>query len=163
MILVLMGVSGSGKSTVGEALARSLKWPFLEGDDDHPSANREKMARGIPLTEEDRRPWLDRLGARIESVVKLEGAAVVACSALRRGYRDRLSRFAGEEGIRFVLLDGPEALIRERLQRRKGHFAGTELLESQRATLERPSDALEVGIEPSVSEIVAQIRTGLSI
>ncbi len=131
-----MGVSGCGKSTVGAALARRLGVPFLDGDDFHPEANVRKMAGGTPLTDADRRPWLERLGGLLE---EHPGGCVLACSALKRAYRDQL-RGAGPVG--FVHLDGDPVLLRGRLARRArdgGHFMPPELLDSQLAELESPA------------------------
>lgn len=133
-----MGVSGAGKSVVGAALARALGAAFVDGDDVHPPRNLEKMARGIPLTDADRAGWLAALAARIaESRVERRGL-VVACSALKRAYRDVLRSGAPE--LRFVHLTGPRALIAERLIGRRGHFMPASLLDTQFATLEPPGD-----------------------
>jgi gluconokinase len=135
--VILMGVSGSGKTTVGEALARRLHLPFIEADALHPKTNVDKMAAGIPLTDADRWPWLDVVGAKLEHV-RLEGEGVIAtCSALKRAYRDRLR--ANVEGpIQFVLLDSPRHVLAARMASRRGHFMPASLLDSQLATLERP-------------------------
>jgi gluconokinase len=134
MIVVMMGVSGSGKSSVGMALARRMGWPFAEGDDLHPTANRAKMAAGIPLTDEDRAPWLDRIADWVHAQAGAGG--VVSCSALRRAYRDRLRQ--ADPDLRFVLIDPGRAELERRLGQRKGHFMPASLLDSQLATLERP-------------------------
>ena len=134
MIAVVMGVSGSGKTTVGRRIAERLGWEFVEGDDLHPEANRRKMAAGAPLTDEDRRPWLDRIAARMRRGDREDRSLVVACSALRRSYRDRL-RACGAD-VRFLHLTGAPALLRDRLERREGHFMPAGLLDSQLATLE---------------------------
>ncbi|MCS0499427.1 gluconokinase [Protaetiibacter mangrovi] len=128
--VVVMGVSGSGKSTVGALLAGRLGWVFVDGDELHPSANVAKMAAGIPLDDDDRWPWLDAVGERLAA-----GPVVVACSALRRAYRDRLR--AAAPGVRFVLLDGTRELLAARMSSRH-HFMPETLLDSQLATLERP-------------------------
>jgi gluconokinase len=136
--VVLMGVSGSGKTTVGLALASRLGMPFIEADDLHPQSNREKMAAGIPLTDEDRWPWLDAMGDRMESV-RREGHGVIAtCSALKRIYRDRL-RAKVNGPLLFVLLDSPREVLAARMTSRKGHFMPPALLTSQLATLEKPA------------------------
>jgi gluconokinase len=160
-----MGVSGSGKSTVGGALAARLNIPFIEADDLHPKSNREKMTAGIPLTDDDRWPWLEAVGSRMEEV-RLEGHGVVAtCSALKRVYRDRLrAKVAGP--LVFVLLDSPKTVIAGRMGRRKGHFMPAALLDSQLATLERPQagePAMIVmdGTRP-VSELVDGIAAALA-
>jgi gluconokinase len=142
--VVLMGVSGSGKTTVGLALAGRLGMPFIEADDLHPKSNREKMAAGIPLTDDDRWPWLDAMGERMESV-RREGHGVIStCSALKRIYRDRLrAKVTGP--LLFVLLDSPRAVLAARMASRKGHFMPPALLTSQLATLEKPA-ADETGV-----------------
>ena len=132
--IVAMGVSASGKSSLGEALAEALGCPFLEGDDEHPPANVAKMKAGIPLTDEDRAPWLARIAAWLGDH---DGCwAVASCSALRRAYRDRLR--AGAPHVAFVLMDVDRDTLAERLRGRPGHFMPPELLDSQLATLERP-------------------------
>jgi len=149
MIVVVMGVSGSGKSTVGEALASVLHWPFLDADDFHPQANVAKMARGEPLTDDDRWPWLDRLAAELAA---RGGNAVLACSALRAAYRERLSR-AGD--VRFVHLHGDRDTIAARLASRQHRYMPATLLDSQFATLETPVDALALDVHDPVD---AQVR-----
>ena len=135
--IVVMGVSGSGKSTLASLLAERLGCPFLEGDSFHSAANVAKMRGGEPLTDADRWPWLDQLGAAIGDAVKREGAAVAACSALKHVYRDRLRTAIGA-ATAFVLLEvGREELIR-RLDNRLGHYMPASLIDSQLATLERP-------------------------
>jgi gluconokinase len=135
--VIVMGVSGSGKSTLGTLLAGALDCPFLEGDDYHDAAAIEKMRNGIPLTDADRWPWLDRLGHAIAAAVAADGIAVAACSALRRAYRARL-RAAIRVPTRFVLLDNSREEILHRLVNRPGHYMPASLLDSQFATLERP-------------------------
>ena len=134
MIVVVMGVCGSGKTTVGRLLARRMGWIFIEGDDLHPETNRRKMAAGTPLTDEDRWPWLDRIVREMRRIDGEGGSMVVACSALRRVYRDRLRGWGAD--VRFLHLTGPPALLRDRTKRREGHFMPTGLLDSQLATLE---------------------------
>jgi gluconokinase len=153
MIVVLMGVSGSGKSTIGAALAAALGWPLIEGDDLHPPANVAKMASGIPLTDEDRWPWLDRIVVELRRIIASEGNAVLACSALKQSYRDRLAQ-AGD--IRFVYLRGDRQTIAARLAARRHRFMPATLLDSQFAALEAPDDAIDVDIRASVD---AQVRT----
>lgn len=133
-----MGVSGSGKSVIGAALAIELGVDFVEGDEYHPSENVERMAAGIPLTDDDRAGWLRSLGARIHEAKEAGSGLVVACSALKRSYRDVLRAGAGPE-LRFVFLRGARALIAERLAGRRGHYMPASLLDSQLATLEEPS------------------------
>ena len=151
--VVVMGVSGSGKSTVGAALARALAVPFVDADALHPEANRAKMAAGIPLDDADRAPWLDAVGA-----VLAAGPVVVACSALKRTYRDRLRAAAPE--LRLVFLDGSPALLASRMAARPGHFMPASLLDSQLAALERPAPdehAITADIAAPVTEIVASL------
>jgi gluconokinase len=136
--LVLMGVSGSGKTTVGEALAKRLARPFVEADDLHPQSNRDKMAAGIPLTDEDRWPWLDAMGERLEQVRRDGHGVIATCSALKRAYRDRL-RAKVEGPLLFALLDSPREVLAARMAHRKGHFMPPALLASQLATLEKPA------------------------
>ena len=157
-----MGVSGSGKSTVGKLLAQELHWTFVEGDDFHPPANVEKMRHGIPLDDNDRRPWLDAIRIRLEQAVKCRENVVLACSALKHSYQHYLAQFA-RESLRYIYLVGSEELIRQRLARRTGHFMDPALLHSQFETLEPPDEALRVDITDSPAAIVAAIRnkTGL--
>jgi len=154
-----MGVAGSGKTTVGRLLAAQLGWPFYEGDDYHPTANVEKMAHGVPLTDEDRRPWLDALHDVIARIAADGGSAVLACSALKQEYRDRLARAV--ESVVFVYLHGSFELFRERLRERSGHFMKADLLPSQFATLEPPGDAIVVDANQASEAIVAGIREQL--
>ncbi|MGE5103951.1 MAG: gluconokinase [Betaproteobacteria bacterium] len=160
MIVVVMGVSGSGKSTVGAALAARLGWPFIDADDLHPSENVAKMAAGIPLTDDDRWPWLDRVVADLVRVTAASRHAVVACSALRKAYRDRLAR-AGD--VRFVHLVGDAATIAGRLARRRHRYMPASLLASQFATLEPPHDAIEVDVRESVPSQVSTIVATLGL
>lgn len=158
-IIVVMGVSGSGKSSVGRALAAALACPFLEGDAVHPPANVEKMRQGTPLEDADRWPWLDRIAEWIAA----NGAAggVVACSALRRSYRERLRR--ADSGLRFVHLDVPAAELLRRMEQRR-HFMPASLLHSQLETLESPGVeecALTVDATQAQEAIVAQTRSWL--
>ena len=162
-IIVIMGVSGAGKTTVGRALASRLGWPFLEGDDFHPAANIERMAAGHPLSDADRAPWLAALRARIEETLADGGSAVIACSALKHAYRKALARDDGDV-VRFVQLDVPIEVLRERLEHRGGHFMPASLFESQLATLESSSSALHVDgtlpVDRIVDEIVAAMDPG---
>ncbi len=135
-ILVIMGVSGAGKSTIGKLLADRLNWAFKEGDDLHPASNIAKMRSGIPLTDEDRAPWLANVEAWISSELSEGRSAVITCSALKRVYRDRLVQ--GRPNVRLVFLKGSHALIAERLKQRRGHFMPASLLASQFAALEAP-------------------------
>lgn len=155
-----MGVVGSGKTTIGSLLARELGWQFADADDFHSPVNIEKIRRGIPLTDEDREPWLATLRGVIANWIVQRTSAVLACSALKRDYRDRLS--VGPE-VRFVYLKGSAALIAERLRARHGHFAGEQILASQFADLEEPEDAVVVDISKAPGEIVADIRRALRL
>jgi gluconokinase len=137
-VLLLMGVSGSGKSTTGELLARRLGWPFRDADSFHPPANIEKMSRGTPLTDEDRRPWLAAIAAWIDERLARGERGIVSCSALRKAYRDVL--LADRKGVRLVFLRGDKPLIASRMAARLDHFMPPALLESQFATLEEPTN-----------------------
>ena len=151
--VVVMGVSGSGKTTVGAALADALGLRFVDGDALHPAANVAKMAAGIPFDDADRAPWLDAIGA-----VLAAGPVVVACSALKRAYRDRLR--AAAPGLQLVFLDGDRSLLASRMAARPGHFMPTSLLDSQLATLERPEPdehALTADIARPAGEIVTAL------
>lgn len=149
--LVVMGVAGCGKTTIGEGLARALDWPFAEGDLDHPKANIDKMAAGIPLTDDDRWPWLRILAGRIAAEDAAGRSSVLACSALRRAYRDVLrSGGGGAPRVRFVHLHGPVEVLQARIAARQGHFFPPGLLASQLAALE-PLGPDEDGIVVDVS------------
>jgi len=149
LALVVMGVSGSGKSTVAAQLAGRLGAAYVDGDDLHPQANVDKMHAGTPLDDDDRWPWLDRIAATLNETAAAKGGVVLACSALRRPYRDRLR--AGTGGMaRFLFLDVSFAVIEDRLKKREHHFMPRQLLESQFATLERPGpDEPDVMTVPS--------------
>ncbi|HEX3500117.1 MAG TPA: gluconokinase [Stellaceae bacterium] len=136
MIIVVMGVSGVGKTTVGRRLAEALGARFLEGDDFHPPANVEKMRRGEALTDADRKPWLERLAGELAASREKGESVVLTCSALKRSYRDILR--AGHYDVNFVFLDADQAVIQKRIDARKGHFMPPSLLDSQFAALERP-------------------------
>lgn len=158
-LIVVMGVSGAGKSTIAEALAEKLAIPFIDADNLHPRSNVEKMRGGTPLADEDRWPWLDIVADAMRNTAETRGRVVCACSALRRAYRDRLSDRAAEP-VLFVLLHGDKEVIAERQANRPGHFMPPGLLDSQFKTLE-PFQADETGIVVdvalSVDEIVSQI------
>ena len=157
-IYVVMGVSGSGKSLIGSALARELAVAFVDGDDYHSAENVRRMAAGIALTDENRAEWLRTLAARIAEADRNGDGLVVACSALKRSYRDVLR--AAAPGLRFILLEGPRDLIAERMRTRRGHYMPASLLDSQLATLEKPAsdeDAVVVDIARSPQEIVANL------
>lgn len=155
---VIMGVSGCGKSTVGQALADALNCPFYDGDDFHPPENVAKMAGGTPLNDDDRRPWLAALHDLLLSHAEKGETAVLACSALKKKYRDQLR--AGNNRVIFVHLHGDFELIWQRMQARQDHYMKAEMLQSQFDALEVPNEdeALILPIEPSVSEIVTKIR-----
>jgi gluconokinase len=136
-LYVVMGVSGSGKSVIGAAFARALGVDFVEGDDYHAPANVERMSSGVPLTDDDRAQWLRSLAVRIREAQDSRAGLVVSCSALKRSYRDTLRGAASE--LRFVFLQGPRALLAERVASRRGHYMPPSLLESQLVTLEEPS------------------------
>ena len=160
--LIVMGVAGSGKSSVGEALAARLGWAFEDGDKFHPASNVAKMSAGQPLTDDDRWPWLQAIADEIDRVIATGGHVVVACSALKRAYRNVLVH--GRNDIRIVYLDGSRALIAERLKARKGHFMPPGLLDSQFATLQVPAadeNAISVPIDGSVDTIVNDITSRL--
>jgi len=153
-----MGVAGSGKTLVGAMLAKSLNWQFADADDFHPAANIEKMTRGVPLTDEDREPWLRAMHDAIVGWIESGENAVLACSALKQRYRDRLSHVPE---TRFVYLKGSPDLIYSRLSQRQNHFMKPEMLASQFAALEEPADAIVVDISASPDENVAEIRRRL--
>lgn len=161
MIVVVMGVCGSGKTSVGRLIAQRMDWVFIEGDDLHPKTNRRKMAAGIPLTDEDRWPWLDRIAAEMRRRDGEGGSMVVACSALRQVYRDRL-RGSGAD-VRFLHLVGDAALLRARMEQREGHFMPVGLLESQLATLE-PAGVGEAVHDLDIAEDVETLaRTAIGL
>lgn len=163
MVIVVWGVTAVGKTTVGKLLAEELGWKFYDADDFHSPANVEKMRCGIPLTDEDRRPWLERLRQMIERSLAEEENAVLACSALKRAYRERLR---ASEDVKFVFLRASRARIAERLQRRHGHFMPATLLDSQFADLEEPQageQTLTVDVEGTPDELVKLIKTKLRL
>lgn len=165
LIVVLMGVTGSGKTTIGRALAQQQDWQFAEGDDYHSEANRAKMRAAIPLTDEDRAPWLTALHEVLVGWHRSATCGVMACSALREAYRERLAQDIPPAKLRFVLLQVPEPVLAERLAARQRHYMNPALLESQIATFEEPSHALRVsGIDPPaaiVAEILHALNEGL--
>ena len=164
LVLVLMGVSGSGKTTVAEILAARLGWPYEEGDTLHPKANVEKMAAGHPLDDADRAPWLERLADWIESRLDAGENGVITSSALKRAYREVLNRRGS--GVEFVYLSGTKALIAERLAARKGHFMPPRLLDSQFEALQEPEPdepALRVDITPPPGVIAQNIIDKLGL
>jgi gluconokinase len=161
MVIVVMGVSGSGKTTVGQLLADALGAEFAEGDAYHPPENIEKMRRGIPLEDADRWPWLHTLAAQIDRWLAAGTMVVLACSALKQRYRDVLGE--GRPGVRFVHLQGDKALIRLRLYRRRGHYMPATLLDSQFAALEPPGDAITVDVAGTPEAITAAIIKKLDL
>ena len=156
-----MGVTGCGKTTVGAMLAEACGWDFHDADDFHPAENVAKMKSGTPLTDEDRWPWLDRLNAFVLDSEGRGESLVLACSALKQIYRDRLA--SGCAAARFVFLDGDKELIRARLAARHGHYMNPRLLDSQLAILERPADALRLDVAGSPAALVASIRSELAL
>jgi len=155
-ILVIMGVSGSGKTTIGQLLSAELICPFIDGDDFHPPVNIKKMSSGEALTDEDRWPWLEILTDKIQEYIQQEQSMVLACSALKKSYREILC--VERELVQFIYLKGNYATIVRRMQSRENHFMTKSLLQSQFATLEEPEDAIVVDISPSPSEILKSIR-----
>jgi len=160
MIVIVMGVVGSGKTTVGSLLAEQKGWEFADADDFHSPANVEKIRHGVALTDEDRKPWLARLREQVTEWIAAGRNAVLACSALKRDYRRDLR--VGPE-VRFVHLAGSPDLIEGRLRARVGHFADDKILASQFADLEAPENAITVGIAGTPAEIVAEIRQELGL
>ncbi|MGC6425975.1 MAG: gluconokinase [Akkermansiaceae bacterium] len=149
-VFVIMGVSGSGKSTIGGQLAEAIGGRFFDGDDFHPPENVAKMASGSPLDDEDRRGWLEKLAELIEAA---DQHTVIACSALKQSYREVLA------GAEFIFLNGPRAVIESRLQKRKDHYMPPSLLDSQLADLEPPEQALVIDLCKTPEELVCKIRT----
>ncbi|MCE9647486.1 MAG: gluconokinase [Chloroflexi bacterium] len=160
MIIILMGVAGSGKTTIGTLLACELGWDFLDADDFHPASNLLKMGQNIPLTDSDRAGWLASLQTIIEERSRNGHSLVLACSALKKKYRDKLRI---NDYVRFVHLQGTFQQIKERLQKRAGHFMSAKMLASQFEILEEPADALIVDIGRTPLEIISIIRTGFNI
>ncbi|TMH17240.1 MAG: gluconokinase [Betaproteobacteria bacterium] len=169
MIVVIMGVCGCGKTSVGQALANRLGWQFFDADDFHPPANVAKMATGVALTDEDREPWLDRLATEMRAVDQQRRHAVLACSALKESYRQRIARGLQEPGpegdggaeFRIVYLKGDAKTIEPRLALRSGHFMPSSLLASQFAALEEPDDAMVIDIRQTTEAQAAQIAAAL--
>ncbi|QSQ20702.1 gluconokinase [Pyxidicoccus parkwayensis] len=161
MVVIVMGVSGAGKTTEGRALAASLGWRFVDADDLHPQSNIAKMAAGVPLTDEDRWPWLRMLSGLIGAALKQGDDLVVACSALKASYRQVLE--VDPARMRWVYLDAPREVLASRLAQRHGHFMPPSLLDSQLETLELPANALRVDVTPPPEEVVKRIREGLGL
>ncbi|WP_291521110.1 gluconokinase [Branchiibius sp. NY16-3462-2] len=164
MFVIVMGVSGSGKTSIAQRLSAATGWPYVEGDDFHPAANIAKMHAGIPLTDDDRWPWLDAVGAWISAHEVRGDNAVITCSALKRSYRDRLRD--GRSGIRFLMLDVPVEELRRRVANRPGHFMPASLLDSQLATLEPlepDEDGVVVDATGHPDEVLAAALTALGL
>lgn len=163
-VLVVMGVSGSGKSTVAAGLADRLGWPFQEGDSLHPRSNIEKMEAGEPLTDEDRWPWLDRVADWIEDRLEADEGGIITCSALKRSYRDVLDRRGAE--VVFVHLTGERSTLEQRMEERSGHFMPVSMLTSQLETLEPPEPderSVRVRIEQDPQAIVDEVVRALEV
>ena len=160
MIIVVMGVTGSGKTTVGRLLARKLGWKYFDADDFHPAGNVDRMRSGIALDDNDRQPWLEGLRDLIRDSLKSGENAVLACSALKEKYRRLLLI---DERVKLVFLKGDFQLIRRRLSKRRGHYMNPALLESQFATLEEPNESIEIDISSDTAEIVRIIRRRLGV
>lgn len=160
-IIVLMGVCGSGKTTIGLELSKRLGWPFFEGDGFHPIANKEKMRSGTPLTDDDRRPWLKTIRVRIEQQIIAGHNSIFTCSALKEEYRKILSN--GIPEVRFIHLSAPKEVIAQHIAGRTHAFMPASLLDSQFATLEAPADALEVDVSGDLEASVQSICRGLQL
>ncbi len=163
-VIVLMGVAGAGKSTVGEALSAALGWPFRDADSFHPPANVEKMSRGLPLDDADRAPWLAAIARWIDGRLAAGEPGIVSCSALKRAYRQRI--IGARDGVRLVYLAGDRELIAGRLAARKGHFMPASLLDSQLATLEEPGPEerpIVVSVLPPPSEVAGAVIAALGL
>jgi gluconokinase len=163
VIILLMGPAGSGKTTLGKLLEAQLSWEFADGDVFHPPANIAKMSQGIPLTDEDRLPWLRSIREAILQWQAQGKNAVIACSALKRSYRELLGIGPNTNDIRLVYLKGSYDLLLERLHSRKGHYMKEQMLASQLADLEEPEDALTMDASRPPEEIVSEIRKELSV
>jgi gluconokinase len=159
--LIFMGVSGCGKSTIAAGVSKAIGWPMIEGDDLHPPANIEKMSHGIPLDDDDRRPWLQAIAARIAVWRDAGTTGIVTCSSLKHAYRDILRD--GHADVHFIYLKGSYALLLSRMQHRERHFMPASLLDSQCATLEPPGpdEAITVEIGGPPEEIVAEVLSKL--
>jgi gluconokinase len=160
VIVIIMGPTGAGKTTVGKLLAEQLKWEFADADNFHPPANIEKMSHGIPLNDADRAPWLAAMRKAIVEWIAAGKNVVLACSALKRAYRDEL---CPSPEVKITYLKGTYALFAERIRQRHGHFAGEQILAGQFADLEEPDDAITINAAKSPEEIVAEIRKRLAL
>ena len=158
-----MGPAGSGKTTVGELLASQLSWDFADGDDFHPPANVAKMASGVPLTDEDRLPWLQSIRDAMQQWQAKGKSMVIACSALKRSYRELLGIGPTGKDVKLVYLKGTYDQLLERLNSRKGHYMKEQMLASQLADLEEPTDAITIDITASPQQIVFTIRKSLPL
>jgi gluconokinase len=160
VIVIIMGTTGAGKTTTGTMLAAQLKWEFADADTLHPPANIEKMSRGIPLNDADRAPWLAAMRKAILKWIAAGKNVVLACSALKRAYREELRP---RPEVKIIYLKGDYALFAERIHQRHGHFAGEAILAGQFADLEEPDDAISIDAAKSTDEIVAEIRRRLAL
>lgn len=160
VVVVMTGVAGSGKTTVGARLAGELGWTFADADDDHPPWNQEKMSAGIPLDDADRAPWLEQLRRRVVAHGVKREPLVLACSALKASYRDALA--GGDPRVRFMVLEAPDEVLRDRLQGRSDHWFPADLLASQRDAFEPPADAVRIDASAPLDEVVAAARRALA-
>jgi len=160
MVVLIMGVAGSGKTLIGSMLAQSLNWNFADADQFHPAANIQKMSQGVPLTGGDREPWLRAMREAIDGWIKSGRNTVLACSALKQSYRERLT--AGPE-VKIVYLKGEPDLIHARLSHRQGHYMKADMLASQFADFEEPADAIVIDIARPPEQIVSEIQRGLGL
>lgn len=163
MILILFGVSGAGKTTIGELLSARLGWRFEDADDYHSVSNRRKMESGTPLTDEDRQLWLDTLHMRIEELINCRENAVIACSALKQKYRDLLAAGFEPDQVRFALLEAPRSVLEERIQERHHPYMNPGLLDSQLAILEVPADTWRISVCGMPQEALQELLRGLTI
>ena len=163
MIVLVMGVEGAGKSTVGRALAQELGWQFADGDDFHSAENKAKIHAGIPLTDQDRAPWLAAMHDQIVRWHQSGTNAVLAASALKESYRQQLFAGTPPEDYRIVFLHGPVSVLKERVAKRAGHFASPAILESQLETLEPPRNAIAISITQPLAEQVKEICSALHV
>jgi gluconokinase len=160
VIVIVMGVTGAGKTTTGRLLANELGWEFADADDFHSAANKKKMSQGIALDDADREPWLEAIRAAMSQWLAAQRNVVLACSALKRSYRERL---AISPEVKFVYLKGSYEFIYQRLLSRHGHFATEKILSSQFEALEEPEDAIVVDVTKTPEESVSEIRDGLKL
>jgi gluconokinase len=154
MIFIIMGVSGSGKSTIGEAVSSKLGWKYYEGDNFHPAANIEKMKNGIPLNDDDRMPWLNSIRKVIEEAISRHESIIISCSALKEKYRAILKV---DDGVGLIYLKGSYDLIKKRMEERTDHFFKPEMLKSQFDALEEPADAVQIDISNSPGMIIKEV------